>query len=68
MTIPSGWGSPTRRCGAPGRSSRRPNFLLEAEGKLRHVIAYADAAAVITSPEFADKVSEATAGPGRSVR
>jgi long-chain acyl-CoA synthetase len=39
------------------------NFLLAAED-LRHVIADAEAAAVITSPEFADKVSEATAGLG----
>ena len=36
------------------------NFLLPAED-LRHVIADAQATAVITSPEFADKVREATA-------
>ena len=37
------------------------NFLLRAED-LRHVIADAEAAAVITSPEFTDKVLEATTG------
>ncbi len=37
------------------------NFLLPAED-LRHVVADAEASAVITSPEFADKVSEATTG------
>jgi long-chain acyl-CoA synthetase len=37
------------------------NFLLAAED-LRHVIADAEASAVITSPEFADKVREATDG------
>ena len=37
------------------------NFLLAAED-LRHVIADAEAAAVITSPEFTDKVLEATTG------
>jgi long-chain acyl-CoA synthetase len=37
------------------------NFLLQAED-LRHVIADAEASAVITSPEFADKVAEATDG------
>jgi long-chain acyl-CoA synthetase len=39
------------------------NFLLAAED-LRHVIADAEAAAVITSPEFTDKVGEATEGLG----
>src|SRR5436309_2710136 len=39
------------------------NFLLPAED-LRHVIADAQAAAVITTEEFADKVSEASAGLG----
>ena len=37
------------------------NFLLSAED-LRHVVADAEASAVITSAEFADKVSEATSG------
>ena len=37
------------------------NFLLAAQD-LRHVIADAEANAVITSPEFADKVREATEG------
>jgi long-chain acyl-CoA synthetase len=37
------------------------NFLLAAED-LRHVIADAEAAAVITTPEFTDKVGDATAG------
>ncbi|HEY2160778.1 MAG TPA: AMP-binding protein [Solirubrobacteraceae bacterium] len=37
------------------------NFLLAAED-LRHVVADAEASAVITSPEFADKVGEATEG------
>ena len=37
------------------------NFLLAVED-LRHVIADAEASAVITSPEFADKVAEATDG------
>jgi long-chain acyl-CoA synthetase len=37
------------------------NFLLSAED-LRHVIADAEASAVITSPEFSDKVREATDG------
>jgi long-chain acyl-CoA synthetase len=37
------------------------NFLLAAED-LRHVIADAEASAVITTPEFTDKVREATEG------
>jgi long-chain acyl-CoA synthetase len=37
------------------------NFLLQAED-LRHVITDSEAAALITSPEFSDKVLEATAG------
>jgi long-chain acyl-CoA synthetase len=39
------------------------NFLLQADD-LRHVIADAEATTVITSPEFADKVSEAIGGLG----
>ncbi|HEY1592313.1 MAG TPA: AMP-binding protein [Solirubrobacteraceae bacterium] len=39
------------------------NFLLSAED-LRHVIADAEASAVITTPEFADKVRDATEGLG----
>jgi long-chain acyl-CoA synthetase len=37
------------------------SFLLSGE-ELRHVIADSEASAVITTPEFADKVSEASAG------
>jgi long-chain acyl-CoA synthetase len=36
-------------------------FLLPAED-LRHVVANAEASAIVTSPEFVDKVSEAVAG------
>ena len=38
-------------------------FLLSPED-LRHVIAHSEAAAVITTPQFLDKVREATAGLG----
>ena len=40
-------------------------FLLAAED-LRHVIADSEASAVITTPEFVDKVREAVAGVDRS--
>ncbi len=39
-------------------------FLLAAED-LRHVIADSEACAVITTPEFVDKVREAVDGPGQ---